>query len=114
MGPTISVADKPHHLQLPSEEEEEVLRKRNEVLERELGKSLEREERMKRELQRTWERLRVAEEAEERLCSQLGELEAEAVDHARAYRARVLSLMDQLTAAQKLLQNASVSLPIPQ
>ena len=61
MNTTISVAAKPHHLQPPSAEEEEVLRKRNEVLERELGRSLEREERMKRELQKTWERLRVAE-----------------------------------------------------
>ncbi|KAK9292845.1 hypothetical protein L1049_020825 [Liquidambar formosana] len=85
---------------------EEEMRKRNEELERELKKSQEREEKMRLELQRTWERLRVAEEAEERLCSQLGELEAEAVDQARAYHARILSLMDQLSQAQKLLQSS--------
>ncbi|XAR71555.1 hypothetical protein NMG60_11017891 [Bertholletia excelsa] len=98
----------------PPVEDEEVLRRRNEELERELGKSLEREEKMKLELQKTFERLRVAEEAEERLCSQLGELEAEGVDQARAYRSRILSLMDQLSAAQKLLQTASISSPTSQ
>uniref|UniRef100_A0A5B6Z3B0 Putative ribonuclease Y-like n=1 Tax=Davidia involucrata TaxID=16924 RepID=A0A5B6Z3B0_DAVIN len=116
MAPSIAVASahtKPHHLHghqppLPAEEEV-VVRKRNQELERELKRSLEREEKMKLELQRTWERLKVAEEAEERLCSQLGELEAEAVDQARAYRSRLLSLMDQLSAAQKLLQAASIS-----
>ena len=92
-------------------DQEVVLRKRNEELERELRKSKEREERMKEELRRTWERLRVAEEAEERLCAQLGELEAEAVDYARDYHARVLSLMDQLSQAQKLLQSGSFPSP---
>ncbi|CAK9172444.1 unnamed protein product [Ilex paraguariensis] len=119
MAPTIAVSSaqtKPlhhNHRNAPAspEEEEEVLRKRNEELEKDLKKSLEREERMKLELQRTWERLRVAEEAEELLCSQLGELEAEAVDQARTYRTRVLSLMEQLSTAQKLLQAASISLP---
>ena len=117
MAPTVAVPHSqliPHRHRQPlmtSEEEEEVLRKRNEELERELEKSKEREENTKKELQRTWERLRVAEEAEERLCSQMGELEAEAVDQARAYRSRVLSLMEQLSAAQKLLQAASISLP---
>ena len=92
-------------------DQEVVLRKRNEELERELRKSKEREERMKEELRRTWDRLRVAEEAEERLCVQLGELEAEAVDYARDYHARVLSLMDQLSQAQKLLQSGSFPSP---
>ncbi|KAL7230180.1 hypothetical protein ACSBR2_008658 [Camellia fascicularis] len=104
MAPTIAVAPKP--LRFLEAAAEEVLRKRNEELERELKRSMEREEKMKQELQRTWERLRVAEEAEERLCSQLGELEAEAVDQARAYRSRILSLMDQLSAAQKLLSSS--------
>ncbi|OMO97734.1 hypothetical protein COLO4_14402 [Corchorus olitorius] len=54
---------------------------------------------MRKELQKTWERLRVAEEAEERLCTQLGELEAESVNQARAYNARIISLMDQLSKA---------------
>ena len=93
-------------------EEEKVLRKRNEELERELRKSQEREERMKAELQRARERLRIAEEAEERLCSQLGELEADAVDQARTDHARILALMNQLSQAQRLLQASSVSLPL--
>ncbi|CAH9123371.1 unnamed protein product [Cuscuta epithymum] len=84
----------------------EELRKRYEEMEKELKSSREREEKMRRELERTWQRLRVAEEAEERLSSQLGELEAEAVDQARAYRARVMSLMDQLSAATKLISPA--------
>ncbi|KAF5960273.1 protein RESPONSE TO LOW SULFUR 3-like [Camellia sinensis] len=105
MAPTIAVAPKPQRF-LEAAAAEEVLRKRNEELERELKRSMEREEKMKQELQRTWERLRVAEEAEERLCSQLGELEAEAVDQARAYRSRIFSLMDQLSAAQKLLSSS--------
>ncbi|KAG6707548.1 hypothetical protein I3842_06G037500 [Carya illinoinensis] len=84
---------------MKSEEEEAKLRKRNEELERELRKSQEREEQMRKELQKAWERLRVAEEAEERLCSQLGELEAESVHQAREYNARLLSLVDQLSRA---------------
>ncbi|KAL4342482.1 hypothetical protein GQ457_08G034020 [Hibiscus cannabinus] len=79
--------------------EEEELRKRNEELERELRESREREEQMRKELRKVWERLRVAEEAEERLCSQLGELEAESVDQARAYNAHIVSLMAQLSKA---------------
>ncbi|KAJ0765023.1 putative protein response to low sulfur [Helianthus annuus] len=88
-------------------EEEEVLRRRNEELGRELKRSLEREENMKMELQKTWEWLRVAEEAEEHLCSQLG-FEAEAVDQARAYIERLVMLMEQLSAAQKIIESASV------
>ncbi|GJV70614.1 response to low sulfur 3-like protein [Tanacetum coccineum] len=86
---------------------QEVLKRRNEELERELKRSLEREEKMKNELQKTWQRLRVAEDAEERLCSQLGELEAEAVDQARAYRERLVSLMEQLSVAQKVIESGS-------
>ncbi|KAF8379857.1 hypothetical protein HHK36_029306 [Tetracentron sinense] len=55
--------------------------------------------------QRTSQRLRAVEEAEEMLCSQLGELEAEAVDQARAYHAQIKSLMHQLSQAQLLLQS---------
>ncbi|KAM1232430.1 hypothetical protein ACFX13_042987 [Malus domestica] len=97
--------------QLPAAEEEKLLRQRNEELERELRKSQEREERMKAELQRARERLRVAEEAEERLCSQLGELEAEAVDQARMDHGRILALADQLSHAQRLLQASAIPLP---
>lgn len=91
-----------------SREEEEIrLRKRNMELESELRKSQEREEEMRKELQRAWERLRIAEEAEERLCSQLGELEAESVHQAREYNARVLSLMDQISRTH--LPQSSIS-----
>lgn len=90
---------------------EGMLKKRNEELERELKKSQEREEMMKQELRATFHRLRVAEEAEENLCSQLGELEAEAVEQARNYRMRMTALMEQLSLAQNLLQSASLSLP---
>lgn len=87
-------------------EEQEKLRRRTEELERELRESREREEAAREELRRTAERLRVAEEAEERLCTQLGELEAEAVLEARAYHARILSLAEQLAQARKFLQVA--------
>nr|BAM64850.1 hypothetical protein [Beta vulgaris] len=60
----------------------EMMRKRNEELERELKESLIREEKMKVQLERVLERVRVAEEAEERLCLELGELEVEAVENA--------------------------------
>ncbi|KAG8390481.1 hypothetical protein BUALT_Bualt01G0087900 [Buddleja alternifolia] len=96
-----------------TENHEIMLQKRNEELERELKNSLEREERMKEELLQTWQRLRVAEEAEERLCSQLGELEAEAVDHAREYRAHITMLMEQISLAQKLLEDASIDVSLP-
>ncbi|XP_043718132.1 uncharacterized protein LOC122666087 [Telopea speciosissima] len=82
------------------EAEEEALRERNEELERELKKSLEREGEMREELQRTSQRLKAIEEAEERLC----EIEAEALDQARAYHIQNRSLMDQLSQAHKLLQ----------
>ncbi|KAI9102141.1 hypothetical protein K1719_023651 [Acacia pycnantha] len=87
------------------------LKKRNEELEKELRQSKEREELMRRELQSAWERLRVAEDAEESLCSQLGELEAEAVHQARDYQARIVTLMEQLSQAQNLIKAYSISIP---
>ncbi|XP_047341028.1 protein RESPONSE TO LOW SULFUR 4-like [Impatiens glandulifera] len=101
MFPGIAVSSKSKKFAAGGDEE---VIKRNEELEKELKKSLEREEKMKEELQKTFRRLRVAEEAEEQLCSQLGELEAEAVDQARVYRARIISLVNQLADAQKLLE----------
>ncbi|KAK7350786.1 hypothetical protein VNO77_09737 [Canavalia gladiata] len=92
---------------------ESELKKKNEELEKELREIKEREEQMKRELQSAWQRLRVAEEAEERLCSQLGELEAEAVYQAREYRTRIVSLMDQLSRAQNLLKAGASSNSLP-
>ncbi|KAI3457900.1 hypothetical protein Pfo_014563 [Paulownia fortunei] len=104
MAPSIAIPSA-----APLQRKGEEVRRRNEELERELKKSLEREERMKEELMRAWERLRVAEEAEERLCCQLGELEAEAVGQAREYRARIMELMEQLSGAKQLLQRTSSS-----
>lgn len=89
-----------------------MLKRRNEELEKELKNSLEREERMNKELQRAFERLRVAEEAEERLCSQLGELEAEALHHVREYMAQIGTLSEKLSLAHKLLQQNSTPLPL--
>ncbi|KAL7615127.1 hypothetical protein Lser_V15G04827 [Lactuca serriola] len=111
MAPSMADPSVKNHRPTKMAAQEELLRRRNEELERELKRSLEREEKMKMELQKTWERLRVAEEAEEHLCSQLGELEAEAMDQACAYRERQMTLMEQLSAAQKLIQSASVQIP---
>lgn len=90
--------------------QEIIVLRRNRELEEELKNSMEREERLKEELRRTWERVAVAEEAEERLCSQMGDLEAEAVGHAREYRDHIMVLMEQLSLAQKLLQDASINI----
>ncbi|QCE15425.1 protein RESPONSE TO LOW SULFUR 2-like [Vigna unguiculata] len=98
---------------VPPAPAENELKKRNEELEKELRESKEREEQMKRDLQSARERLRVAEEAEERLCSQLGELEAEAVYQARDYHAQIVSLMEQLSRAQSLLlKTGASSIPV--
>ncbi|KAF3685362.1 putative centrosome and spindle pole-associated protein 1-like [Capsicum annuum] len=59
MAPTIAVPStqtKPHHRQISAAPEAEVLRRRNEELEKELKKSIEREEKMRAELNKTWER----------------------------------------------------------
>ena len=77
----------------------EDLKRRNQELETELKKGIEREMKMREELERTKERLRLVEDAEEMLCLQLGELEAEAVMHARQYQLRVAELSDQLARA---------------
>nr|BAM64848.1 hypothetical protein [Beta vulgaris] len=87
------------------------LKKCNEELERKLRESQVREKKIREELYRALERVRVAEEGEEMLCSQLGELEAEAVDQARDFRARMLALMEELSKAQKLLQVHSIPIP---
>ncbi|WOK98076.1 hypothetical protein Cni_G06786 [Canna indica] len=79
----------------------EALRRRNAELEREVAQRREREEGMRVDLERTRARLRVAEEAEEQLCAQLGELEAEAVAHARAYQLRIKELSEQLVLARR-------------
>ncbi|XVF10225.1 hypothetical protein REPUB_Repub07fG0164400 [Reevesia pubescens] len=110
MAPTMAVAD-PKTMGAKRKEEQE-LRKKNQELERELKESKEREVQMRKELQKVWERLRVAEEAEERLCSQLGELEAESVNQVRDHNAHILSLMDQLSKANVLGNNHRSPAPI--
>lgn len=54
-------------------------------------------EEMKKEMLQLWRRTQVAEEAEERLCSQLAELEAESLDQARDYHSRIIFLMNELS-----------------
>ncbi|KAK7385465.1 hypothetical protein VNO78_31186 [Psophocarpus tetragonolobus] len=79
-----------------------MLKKRNEELEEELRKCKEREENVKQQLCAVLDRLRVAEDAEERLCWQLAELEAEAVVEAREYQAQIVALLDQLSRPHSL------------
>ncbi|KAK9145944.1 hypothetical protein Sjap_005847 [Stephania japonica] len=95
--------DKPSSLSLSAEEES--LRRKNMELETELKKSMEREEKMREELKRTTKRLLLLQEAEEMLCSQMGELEAEALQQARFYHAQITSLADQLSHAHNLLHS---------
>ncbi|XP_075497439.1 protein RESPONSE TO LOW SULFUR 2-like [Primulina tabacum] len=97
MAPSIAIASTAQTKQNTAAEVE--LRRRNEELEMELKRSSEREEIMREELMRVWKRVTVAEEAEERLCRQLGELEAEAVEQAREYRTQILELMRKLSYA---------------
>ncbi|KAK8948151.1 hypothetical protein KSP40_PGU022644 [Platanthera guangdongensis] len=83
--------------------EAEELKWRNLELERELRERREREEEMVRELERTKGMLKSVEEAEERLCAQLGELEAEAIAQARVYNRRIKALSDRLAEAQRII-----------
>lgn len=85
----------------------EELRRKNKELEREVREREESEEKMRRELERTRERLRTAEDAEEMLCSQLGDLEAEAVAQAMEFRRRIKELSAQLIEARRIIGSAS-------
>ncbi|KAF6156782.1 hypothetical protein GIB67_033251 [Kingdonia uniflora] len=95
-----------HPMKSSSGDEEIFLRRRNEELEREIKKSLERESQMREALERSNQKLRLVEEAEEMLCSQLGELEAEAADQARLYYFQIKELKEQLSLAHKKLTKA--------
>lgn len=86
----------------------EELMRRNTELENQLRDFIEREEVLKTELERTRMRLHFVEEAEERLCFQMGELEAEAVAQAHVYRLHVTELSDQLAAALRLLRSTNL------
>ncbi|KAG0484831.1 hypothetical protein HPP92_008910 [Vanilla planifolia] len=81
------------------------LRLRNRELEREVREGREREEEMRRELDRARGRLLAVEEAEERLCAQLGELEAEAMEQAMEYNRRIRALSERLAEAQRIIAN---------
>ncbi|KAJ3690295.1 hypothetical protein LUZ61_019459 [Rhynchospora tenuis] len=94
-------------IQLQRKREMEELKRRNAQLEEQLRDFKEREAVLRTELERTRMRLHFVEEAEERLCCQMGELEAEAVAQARMYHLHVKELSDQLTAALGLLRSAN-------
>ncbi|CAN8278433.1 unnamed protein product [Cochlearia groenlandica] len=89
-----------HYTTVKSEEAEE-LRRRNGELERQV-------EEMKKEMLQLWRRAVVAEEAEERLCSQMAELEVESLDQAREYQSRIVFLVDQISR----LSSSSSSLEV--
>ncbi|KAI5017443.1 hypothetical protein ZWY2020_042331 [Hordeum vulgare] len=67
-----------------------------------------REERLRRELEAALARVAVAEEAEERLCVQLGELEAEAMTHAMEYQQHVRALSERLALMDGLLRSSGL------
>ncbi|XP_066317687.1 protein RESPONSE TO LOW SULFUR 3-like [Miscanthus floridulus] len=74
-------------------DEAELLRRRNAELEREVAA-------LRLELGAARRRAETAEEAEERLCEQLGDAEVEALELARAYQAQVQALAAELAAAR--------------
>ncbi|ESQ32007.1 hypothetical protein EUTSA_v10005368mg [Eutrema salsugineum] len=81
-----------------------------EELRRKNGEMEKAVEEMKKEMLQLWRRTQVAEEAEERLCSQLAELEAESLDQARDYHSRILFLMNELS---RLSSSSSSDLASP-
>jgi predicted RNase H-like nuclease (RuvC/YqgF family) len=83
-------------------EEAELLRRRNAELEREVAA-------LRAELCAARRRAETAEEAEERLCAQLGDAEVEAVEIALEYQARVEGLARELAAARRAAPAAAGS-----
>ncbi|CAN6298830.1 unnamed protein product [Urochloa humidicola] len=92
-----------------SREAPEEMRRRNAELERAVAEAAAREERLQRQLEAALARLAVAEEAEERLCVQLGELEAEAVMQAVEYQDRVRALSERLAFADGVLRSSGIA-----
>ncbi|CAD6205536.1 unnamed protein product [Miscanthus lutarioriparius] len=88
--------------------EAEEMKRRNAELERAVAEAAAREERLRRELEAALARLAVAEEAEERLCVQLGELEAEAVTEAIEYQERVRALSERLAFVDGVLRSSGI------
>eukprot|EP01018_Ginkgo_biloba_P026359 Gb_25232 [translate_table: standard] len=85
--------------ELPIEE----VRARNMQLEQQLKESQRHENELRAQLEEMRIRLSTVEEAEERLCSQLGDLEAEAVEQAQSYSREINSLKQRLTEMENLL-----------
>lgn len=83
-----------------AKDEAEELRRRNAELEREVAA-------LRAEVAAARRRAETAEEAEERLCVQLGEAEVEAVELAREYQCRVHDLARELAAARLLVSSPS-------
>ncbi|XP_062200844.1 protein RESPONSE TO LOW SULFUR 3-like [Phragmites australis] len=88
--------------------EAEEMARRNAELEREVAEATAREDRLRRELEAALARLAVAEEAEERLCVDLGELEAEALAQAVEYQEHVRALSERLAFADGVLRASGI------
>jgi len=86
----------------------EEMKRRNAELEKAVAEAAAREERLRRELEKALARLAVTEEAEERLCVQLGELEAEAVEQAIEYQERVRALSERLAFVDGVLRSSGI------
>ncbi|GLJ07148.1 hypothetical protein SUGI_0059670 [Cryptomeria japonica] len=81
----------------------EALRSENMKLQRKLEESQRYEAELMADLEKMRMRLLKTEEAEERLCSQLGELEADSVLQARNYNHQINALKQELAQMQALL-----------
>ncbi|GLJ07147.1 hypothetical protein SUGI_0059660 [Cryptomeria japonica] len=81
----------------------EALRSENLKLQRIVEESQRYKAELMADLEKVRMRLLMTEEAEEHLCSQLGELEAESVLQARDYNHQINSLKQQLAQMQDLL-----------
>eukprot|EP01018_Ginkgo_biloba_P026358 Gb_25233 [translate_table: standard] len=79
------------------------LKSHNWQLEQQLKESQRREKELRAQLEEMRIRLSTAEEAEERLCSQLGDMEAEAVEEAQSYNREFNSLQQRLREMENLL-----------
>ncbi|KAF3335605.1 hypothetical protein FCM35_KLT20112 [Carex littledalei] len=85
------------------EQELQSLRKRNKELEKEANEGREREDLLRQRLMHARARLRVVEEAEERLSVEIGELEGDALEQTRAYESHIQQMLDQLALAHKII-----------